>query len=163
MRIVNVTAMQAVEEAECCGKCLWFRTPKCRYSKRSIDRQAIQYQDHPCEDGLICLFFGSDSVLKMGRQQYSFPLRFLTARTTKNQLMRKFELDSTEVEEIVIAIKQRYQWKKSHKPKPKPKPQPKEDPEIVESAQKLLKDPDILNKFMAHAGKWIVPMKPQEK
>ncbi len=161
--LIKILKQQAGKEAQeglrdltrgQCAQCVYFRTSECRYAARG-EADLIFPTDQPCQDGLLVLPFGKDLIIKRRDRQLIIPFRFLTAHTTKEKLMREFDLGLDELEQTVISIKKLYLRQKA-KPERKPKREPEEDPEIKKAAEELLRDPNILNKFMKHSGKWLI-------
>lgn len=161
MKILSKLLSQARKEPEkledlirgSCGNCIFFKTEKCRYSH---ERDLIQYGDNPCQDGLIVLPFGSDVIIKRGEQQLIIPYRFVTSKSNKDNLIRTFDIDLEEIEQTVINIKKLYLRRKEKAEHPKTKTVQPEDPQLKAEAEELLKDPNLLDKFITHGDKWLV-------
>jgi hypothetical protein len=126
-----------------CQNCIYYKTPKCTFN-------AI-YNDKPCSDGILAVKFGTDVIIRQGKTELIIPARFLSAKNTKTKLMQNLDLEDT-IDETIIAIKKLL----LKKPKPKQKEVEPEDPEIRHDAEQLLKDPDLLNKFIEHSNKWVI-------
>jgi len=140
-----------------CANCIYFHTPKCSFGE---DYTLVRPEDRPCSDGLLAIPFGSDLIIQQGKQQLIIPARFLTAKSTKTKLLERFQLELYEIEPTIIRIKKLI----SRKKKPvKQTPIPHEDPKIKQAAEQLLKDPDMLDKFIQHSNRWIVHDIPTRK
>lgn len=143
-----------------CEKCLWFRTPKCSYSYKN-EPYIIAPTDRPCDRGFIAIFVGSDVILRRDKTELIKPIRFLSSNKTKTELLETFDILSDELEDAIITIKKRHiKFKLKTKQKRKEKPKPKEPeelyPELKNEALALLKNPDLLSKFIEHSNKWLV-------
>ena len=136
-----------------CGNCIYFKSSKCPFP------DAEPYHK-PCADGLLVAFFDRDVLIKQGKNTLLKPIRFLTSSKTKLEMMKTFDLDKNEVEEAILQIKLMFAERKKKKPKPEPKPkietQTQEDIELEEKALKLLKEPNLLDKFLEYQNKWLV-------
>jgi hypothetical protein len=132
-----------------CGNCAYFHTPKC-------GRSPILYTDYPCNDGLLIQLFKSDVLIKQGTTSLIKPIRFLSSTKTKNELLQNFDLSDQELEDLILHIKLRT-TQQQDKPKEK---QPKQEPELSEeqkeTATALLKDPEIITKFLSHQNRFLI-------
>ena len=149
--------------ASSCGKCVWFKTPKCRYSYKNRPYD-IHPEHRPCENGFIAIIIGSDVILRKGKTELIKPIRFLSSNKTKAEILETFDILSYELEEAIITIKKRHiksKLKRKQKRKEKPKPEPKElYPELRNEAVALLKNPDLLSEFIKHSNKWLIMDEP---
>ena len=136
-----------------CINCLFYKTEKCQFPE-------AQPNDKPCSEGLLIQFIDKDVLIKRDRNTLLKPIRFLTSSKTKLELMKTFGLDKNEVEEAILQIKLRFMERKRKKPKEEPKPkiemQTEEDSELREKAEKLLKEPNLVDKFIKHQNQYLV-------
>lgn len=150
-------------ELSTCQKCLYYKTQKCNYAHRS---DVIFPTDLACPDGFLAIFIGADVILKRGDVQTIKPVRFLSSTKTKNELLHTFELDNEELEELIIKIKQRHTYRKQGKEEPEAtetKSQEEIYPELKEKAMELLKQPNLVERFISHSDKWLVLDQPTRK
>jgi len=128
-----------------CGSCVYFKTEKCTFN--------ALFNDKPCSDGILIQLFKSDVLIKKGTTTLLKPIRFLTSNKTKLEIMENFELDNNEVEQLILTIKLRTTEKAE--PTRKEKPQEPENPELKEKAITLLKEPNIIEKFIEHQDRYL--------
>jgi len=121
--------------------------------------------DTACADGICVLTVGSNVILAKGKNQIVKPIRYLTTEKSKSQIYRDLELDDLEdAEEIVIEILNRRSQVERKVKEETEETEPKEFlPECKEKALLLLKQPDILEKFIQHSNKWLVMDEPTRK
>ena len=139
-----------------CGNCAYFHTSKC-------DRKPILFNDYPCSDGLLIQFFKSDVLIKSGELSLLKPIRFLSSDKAKKELYRTFDFSNEqEIEDLILHIKTKA-TEKQEKPEKKQKPQNPENPELIQKATELLKNPEILEKFIEHQNRFLVLDNPIRK
>lgn len=146
-----------------CGECVFFHTEKCTFFRKTDSISLIQASDSPCIDGLCFLIIGTNCILSKGKTQLIKPLKYLSSEKTKNQIAREFELDFEDVEALIIGIMQRKQHAKDQTEQKPEEEKPEFLSEYREKAEALLREPDILEKFIQHSNTWLVEDQPTRK
>jgi len=137
-----------------CANCLFYKTEKCPFPE-------AEPTDRPCADGLLIQRFGQDVLLKQANVTLLKPNRFLTSSKTKLELMKTFGLDKNEVEEVILQIKLKLSEKQKPKAKSEIKPaeiktETEEDLELRQHTLKLLKETNLIQKFIQHQNRYLV-------
>jgi len=155
--IENIQKLLRGEKRVECGSCLWWKTVRCSYWGRSDIAPPLK-TDLACPDGLIALFIGSNVVVKRGEKLLTKPFRYLNTSKAKNELAEALQLEDRVVEDALAEIVDRHDQLKRRPEEPKAKKELEKpvDPEITAKAEALLKEPDLLERFMAHSDKWLV-------
>jgi len=157
MKIGNIQALSK-ETVWTCGMCIFFHREKCPFWRKSDSISLIQASDHACVDGICILFIGANVIIAKTKTRIVKPIRFISSEKAKSQILRDLELeDYAEVENIVIEILERKRQLTERKvAEPKAEEQKEFLPEYKEKALELLKQSDILEKFIQHSNKWLV-------
>jgi hypothetical protein len=149
--IKNILAL-ANEICLTCGNCAFFHTAKC-----DQDPALTMHNDRPCSEGVLIQLFKNDVLIKQGDTTLIKPIRFLSSTKTKAELLENFNLNSQDVEALIVFIKMRTAYKEQQTQDSQPaKQEPTIDPEQEKAATALLKDPEILSKFLQHQNRYLV-------
>jgi hypothetical protein len=135
-----------------CGDCI-------RFGTTCPNRGIILATDNAdnCTDGLLVRPFGKDVIIRRAETTVIKPLRFISSDKTKNELFNTFELEDNEIAELILHIKllSSNSTEKPEEPKPS-KTEPPLSPEQKEKTLVLLKQPDILTKFLEHQDRYLI-------
>jgi hypothetical protein len=135
-----------------CADCIYFGTQRCP------NRNIIIGSDNPsnCTDGLLTRIIGTDVIIRQAETTIVKPVRFISSKNTKNELWNNFELNDQETENLAIHIKLLASKDQENKNSPQPQQEPEIPKEQQEKALTLLKDPNILTKFLQHQDRYLV-------
>jgi hypothetical protein len=134
-----------------CADCIYFKTQRCP------NRNIILHSDNPnnCADGLLTRIVGTDAIIRQAETTIVKPVRFISSKNTKSELWNNFELSDQEIEALVLHIKL-LAAKDQEKEDISPQQEPEIPQEQKDQALTLLKDPDILTKFLQHQDGYLV-------
>ena len=143
-----------------CGNCFYFKTNEC--DEHGVSTERITFKDRPCSNGLLIQLLKNEVVFRSGELVLVKPIRFLSSDKTKQELYKTFDFSNTnKIEELILYVKAKAAEIKE--PEKKQKLQNPENPELIRKATELLKDPEILNKFIEHQNRFLIMDNPIRK